>query len=178
MKPADHPDFFRFPAPEGRSRESAIRLDAEGRFWDHGSLIENPAMQRAFLRWIARHPDDGRPILTNGYDWTYFTVDDTPFRVVRCARSGDGLRIGLDDESEELLRGPVWLGGQGALYTRVKDGQFEARFRRDVQAGLGDAVVAQADGGFGLDDGVRVIAVLPRRPEPLSPPKKSRSSGP
>ena len=32
MKPGDHPEFFRFPAPEGRSRESTIRLDAEGTF--------------------------------------------------------------------------------------------------------------------------------------------------
>ena len=28
MKPGDHPEFFRFPAPPGRSRESTIRLDA------------------------------------------------------------------------------------------------------------------------------------------------------
>ena len=41
MKPGDHPEFFRFPAPEGRSRESEIRLDAEGHFHDHGERVEH-----------------------------------------------------------------------------------------------------------------------------------------
>ena len=40
MKPGDHPEFFRFPAPEGRSRESTILLDREGRFWHDGELVE------------------------------------------------------------------------------------------------------------------------------------------
>ena len=30
VEPGDHPEFFRFPAPEGRSRESTIRLDRRG----------------------------------------------------------------------------------------------------------------------------------------------------
>ena len=70
MKPGDHPEFFRFPAPEGRSRESTIRLDAEGRFHHEGNVVEHPKLAEAFHTWIARHPDDGRYILTNGYDWT------------------------------------------------------------------------------------------------------------
>ena len=82
VKPGDHPEFFRFPAPEGRSRESTIRLDAAG------SLLARRAPGRArgaarpaLHAWISRHPDDGRYILTNGYDWTYFTVDDAPYFV-------------------------------------------------------------------------------------------------
>lgn len=31
--------------------------------------------------WIARHPDDGRVILTNGMDWCYILVDDLPLRI-------------------------------------------------------------------------------------------------
>ena len=40
-------------------------------------------MATAFASWITTHPDDGRFILTNGYDWTYFTVKDAPFFVKR-----------------------------------------------------------------------------------------------
>ena len=69
------------PAPEGRSRESTIRLDADGRFFHEGERVEHPGLEAAMHTWIARHPDDGRYILTNGYDWTYFTVDDVPFFV-------------------------------------------------------------------------------------------------
>ncbi len=44
MKPGDHPEFFRFPAPEGRSRESTIRLDGRGRFWHDGALVEHAGL--------------------------------------------------------------------------------------------------------------------------------------
>src|SRR5215472_2124596 len=44
VKPGDHPEFFRFPAPEGRSRESTIRLDAEGHFFHEGHKVEHPKL--------------------------------------------------------------------------------------------------------------------------------------
>lgn len=86
MKPGDHPDFFRFAPPPGTSRESSIRLDREGRFWHDGARVDHPALERGLRSWIARHPDDGRPILSNGYDWCYFQADDAPLFV-------DALRI-------------------------------------------------------------------------------------
>lgn len=177
MKPGDHPEFFRLPPPPGRSRESAIRMDAEGRFWDHGLPIDNPAMQRAFRRWIRRHPDDGRFILDNAYDWTYFTVEDTPFRVVGCVPSDAGLRVRLDDDSEEILQGPVWSGHQGALYARVKGGVFDARFQPNAQASLGPVLAEQEGGGFGLVSGGTVLPVLDRAPEPLGGPARSPLRG-
>ena len=86
MRPGDHPDFYRLPAPEGRSRESTIVLDREGRFWHDGRIVEHAGLGAALHSWIARHPLDGRYILTNGYDWTYFTVDDAPFFVRSATR--------------------------------------------------------------------------------------------
>ena len=65
-KPGDHPEFFRFPAPEGRSRESTIRLDGEGRFFHDDEPVAHPKLAAALHTWIARHPDDGRYILTAG----------------------------------------------------------------------------------------------------------------
>ncbi len=101
VKPSDHPDFFRFPAPEGRSRESTIVLDAEGRFWHEGARVEHPPLASALHRWIARHPDDGRYILTNGYDWTYFTVEDVPFFVQALKAETDRVLLALSDDTEE-----------------------------------------------------------------------------
>jgi hypothetical protein len=89
MKPSDHPEFFRFPAPEGRSRESSIVLAADGRFFHEGEPVTHPGMHQAFASWLQRHPDDGRYILSNGYDWTYLTVEG-PARFVRAVRSADG----------------------------------------------------------------------------------------
>src|SRR6187455_615956 len=99
-KPGDHPDFFRFPAPPGQSRESSIVLDAQGRFWHDGALVEHPGMARAFAGWIGRHPDNGRFILSNDFDWTYFTVRDVPLFVRSVRAVGGAPSAELSDGSE------------------------------------------------------------------------------
>jgi hypothetical protein len=146
MKPGDHPEFFRFPAPEGRSRESTIRLDAAGRFWHEGRQVEHAGLATAFHSWIRRHPDDGRYILSNGYDWSYFTVDDAPYfvRAVRIEPQrvtlllSDGTEEDWDPESSRV-------GPDGALYAPVKrkapGGPFEAKFTQHAQASLAPAMV-------------------------------------
>jgi hypothetical protein len=137
MKPGDHPDFFRLPPPPGRSRESSIRLDADGRFSHDGAPVEHAAMAVAFASWIARHPDDGRFVLTNGYDWTYFQVDDTPFFVEHLRATPDGPVLRLFDGSEEPLDATTLrLDGEGRVRLRVKGGAFDAKFTRTGQLAL------------------------------------------
>jgi hypothetical protein len=149
MRPADHPEFFRLPPPEGRSRESSIRLDAAGRFSHDGAPVEHPGMARAFASWIARHPDDGRYILSNGWDWTYFTVDDVPFFVERVFEREGRPWLALSDGSEEPLAPDGFcLRGEDALYVRVKGGEFEARFGRQAQLGLAPWLEERTDGGL------------------------------
>ncbi len=154
MKPSDHPDFFRFPAPEGRSRESSIVLDSEGRFWHGQALVEHPALTAALHRWIARHPEDGRMILTNGYDWTYFTVLDAPYfvRALRLEPALEPERVVLllsDDSEEEWDPAASRVGPNGAVYARVKaserGGPFEAKFTRHAQTSLAPLLV-EGDG--------------------------------
>ncbi len=146
MKPGDHPEFFRFPAPEGRSRESTLRLDGEGRFFHDDALVEHPKLAEALHTWIARHPDDGRFILTNGYDWTYFTVDDVPY-FVRSLRITDGgpterdAVLVLSDGTEETLDpSTLTVGPRGDLYLEVKHaakgGRFRAKLTRFAQTQL------------------------------------------
>ncbi len=152
MRPGDHPEFFRFPAPEGRSRESSIVLDAEGRFHHDGALVEHPGMARAFASWIGRHPDDGRFILNNGYDWSYFTVEDVPLFVLGVSERAGGLWLSLSDGTEsELEPAAVELGAQGALYTPVKNGEFRARFTQAAQIALGPWLVNDDNGRVFLE---------------------------
>jgi hypothetical protein len=151
MRPADHPDFFRLPPPEGRSRESTIRLHASGRFSHDGAPVEHPGMARAFASWIGRHPDDGRYILSNGWDWTYFTVEDVPFFVERVFERDGWPWLALSDGSEEpLAPNGVSLRGEDALYVRVKGGEFDARFARHAQLGLSPWLEEREDGGVSL----------------------------
>lgn len=146
MKPGSHPDFFRFPAPAGRTRESTISLDREGRFWHDNALVENPSMKLAFAKWISRHPDDGRFILSNGFDWTYFTVEDVPFFVtavhIQNEPEGESLLLTLSDDSVEALNpNGMRIGTQEALYIRVKDDSFDARFTQNAQTALAPLLV-------------------------------------
>ncbi len=159
MKPGDHPEFFRFPAPEGRSRESTIRLDAEGVFFHDGAKVEHEKLVHALHSWISRHPDDGRYILTNGYDWTYFTVDDAPYFVLG-VRPADGaaepaaLSLVLSDGTEETWDPHTTRVGAGdALYAQVKrgasHGPFEAKFSRHAQLALAPYLVEAEGSGAG-----------------------------
>lgn len=154
VKPGDHPEFFRFPAPEGRSRESTIRLDAEGRFFHDQALVEHPKLADALHTWIARHPDDGRYILTNGYDWTYFTVDDVPY-FVRSLRAEDGeaMLVLSDGTVEPLDPATARTGDGGALYLQVKKdakgGPFDAKLTRFAQTQLAP-FLREEDGGLVL----------------------------
>jgi hypothetical protein len=163
MKPGDHPEFFRFPAPEGRSRESTIRIDADGRFWHEGALVEHPGLAAALHSWISRHPDDGRYILTNGYDWTYFKVDDAPYFVRAVKVDGERVLLALSDGTEE-----GWdpkqsrVGADGAIYTRVKaaakGGPYEAKFTRHAQTALAPLLVDQG-GAPAVRMGERVVPI-------------------
>jgi hypothetical protein len=164
VKPGDHPEFFRFPAPEGRSRESTIRLDREGRFWHEGNPVEHAKLAQAMHGWVSRHPDDGRYILTNGYDWTYFTVEDAPY-FVRSARVGrDAVVLQLSDGTEEAWDPASTRIGEGdALYARVKasDGRkpFEAKFTRYAQAQLAPVLESTAGGAPAARVGGRVVRI-------------------
>lgn len=144
MKPADHPDFFRRPAPAGRSRESAIVLDRQGRFWHEGAPVEHQGLARALARWLDRHPDDGRFILSNGYDWCYLTVEDTACFVTALRIEGDDVELELFDGTREPLDPTTArLDLDDVLRVRVKAGQVEARFTRRAQLQL--AAVLDAD---------------------------------
>lgn len=151
-RPSDHPEFFRLPPPDGRSRESTVVLDAEGRFHHDGAIVEHAGMARAFASWIELHPDDGRFILNNGYDWSYFSVVDVPFFVLSVRQAEGHLAMQLSDGSESVLD-PFTLqaGPQGALYTQVKGGRFRARFTQAAQTSLGTWLSSAENGEFFLE---------------------------
>ncbi len=146
------------PPPEGRSRESTIRLDANGHFFHEGERVEHPGLEAAMHTWIATHPDDGRFILTNGYDWTYFTVEDVPFFVRAVRVEPERVVLRLSDGTEEPWD-PVKSRVVGdRLYAKVKNDRFEARFDRHAQNALGE-VLEEEDGKLVARIGRRAISL-------------------
>jgi uncharacterized protein len=147
MKPGDHPDFYRVAPPPGTSRESTIVLDREGRFWHDGAPVEHAALDKAMRSWITRHPEDGRWILSNGYDWTYFRVEGSPHHVTGLRIDGDPSAPAGDEsaravtlilaggDEEPLDPATLSLDEQGVVHARVK-GDRDARFSRHAQTEL------------------------------------------
>ncbi|MEZ4294811.1 MAG: hypothetical protein R3B70_07530 [Polyangiaceae bacterium] len=138
MKPGDHPDFFRFAPPPGASRESTIVLDRQGHFFHDGQRVDHPGLEKALRSWISIHPDDARPILTNGYDWCYFRPEATPMFVEAVAVQGDGtatLKL-FDGTEEPLTPESLSIDDDGVVHARVREGRMEARFLRHAQIGL------------------------------------------
>lgn len=167
MKPGDHPEFFRFPAPEGRSRESTIRLTRSGQFEHDGHVVAHPGMALAFAKWLRRHPDDGRFILSNGYDWTYLHVEDTPYFIQsvhldHAPPDDPQLMLILSDQTKEpLALDSVRVGADDALYCWVKGGEFEARFTRFAQQQL-EPLLVEFDGEIALQLGARRVVPAAR----------------
>lgn len=119
-------------------------------------------MQQAFAGWVRRHPDDGRFILSNGYDWTYFTVDATPFFVAGVSGRDGAVWLTLNDGSQEPLHEPLWLRSD-VLHTRVKNAQFDARFQPAAQVALGEWLREEA-GQYFVGAGTLEIPVLAAPP--------------
>jgi uncharacterized protein len=153
--PSSDSQFFQRPPPEGRSRESTIVLGKDGHFLHDGVEVEHPRIRQAMHTWIDRHPDDGRYILNNGYDWTYFTVEDAPFFVRSVTDDGMGFPVAvLSDGTEEPIGTHLRLGEHDSLYVEVKAGDlhgpFEAKFSRHAQAQLGPYLVEKGEEGVAL----------------------------
>ena len=88
------PRVLPLPRPRGAlAGEHHPPRSARGASGTTGARSSTPG-SRGAARLDCRHPDDGRYILTNGYDWTYFTVDDAPYlRAQRCASTPDAVLL-------------------------------------------------------------------------------------
>lgn len=144
MKPGDHPDFFRLPPPAGRSRESSIVLSKDGRFFHDGAPVEHPGMHKAFASWLTRHPDDGRYILSNGYDWSYISVEGPAHfvRAVRAQNQRPELEL-LDGRTLALDPTAVTSDQEGRLWLRLPEGE-QACFTAAAQLELAPWLVERA----------------------------------
>jgi hypothetical protein len=169
--PADAPPAFT-PLPPGASRETRIRRDAQGRWFDDGAPIEHERLCRAFDRWLDRAPD-GRYCLHNAIHWVYVEVDGPPAFVRSATLEGDRVRLSLAGGREELLDpDTLRIGPDGALYCDVRAGRLAARFDNAATMALAPLLGEDAEGLF-LTLGGRVVRP-PRVTDPLAWPERRR----
>jgi hypothetical protein len=107
-------------------------------------------MQRAFASWLRRHPDDGRFILSNGYDWTYLTVEGPAFFVQSVlAAQADRPQLQLLDGRILPLQAPdLRCDAAGRLWLRLPEGE-QACFTGAAQRAL-EPWLTEQEGRVGL----------------------------
>lgn len=154
----------------GRTRETTIARDAQGRWSQDGQALEHPKLTRAFDRWVAR-ADDGRYCLKNDINWAYISLEGAPFfvRSVRIARSGDKVDVTLvlsNDTEQPLRPSTLRTAEDGSLYCDLNDGMV-ARFDRSAMTQL-EALIGEDAQGVYLEIGGSKIR--PKvSPNPLQP---------
>jgi len=107
-----------------------IYIDKEGNWYQDGI----PILHRwtyLYNNKLLRRDEEGRYYVDEGRGRVYVYVEDTPFVVKMIDKRQDGFFIILNDETEEKLDfKSLWLNNENIPYTRVKNGEFEARFSR------------------------------------------------
>jgi hypothetical protein len=118
------------------TRETTIRRDAEGIWYQDDEPLDHPNLTRAFDRWIER-AEDGRYCLKNDINWAYFQLEGAPYFVERVHKDPQGLPqlVLSNDAVEPLAADTLRIGPEGALYCDVKAGMV-ARFQRHAATQL------------------------------------------
>jgi uncharacterized protein len=151
----------------GLTRETSIRRDARGRWFNGDDPIDHPLVVRAFDGWIDR-AEDGRLCLSNDINWAYIVVDGPPYTVRGVAQEGADVILLLSGDLRQRLD-PATLrqGPDGGLYCDVRDGRLAARFDRYAATQLVDLAGGEDDDGPYLDLDGRVRP--PVVDDPLQP---------
>jgi hypothetical protein len=133
----------------GKTRETHIRRDAQGRWFDGADPLEHPNLIRAFDTWLDR-ADDGRYCLRNDINWAYVSIEGPPLfvRAVRLETGGLPWLAFSDERSEQLDPRTLRQDEGGALYCDARAGQFVARFDRHAQQQLEPVLQEDAQGVY------------------------------
>jgi hypothetical protein len=132
----------------GRTRETKIRRDRNGRWYENGVPLEHPNLTRSFDAWIDR-AEDGRFCLSNDINWAYVAIEGPAYFVRDLAPVDGALVLLLSGDRREPLRGETLRQGpDGALYCDVREGRCPARFDNHAALKLGDLLGEDAGGTF------------------------------
>ena len=127
----------------GYTRETSIRRDPAGRWFDGEERIAHDNLVRSFERWIDRAPD-GRFCLKNDIHWVYATIEGAPYFVRSVTIEGDQVRLHLSGDRVEILD-PHTLrtAPDDSLWCDVLEGRVPARFENHATTQLAPLLVEQ-----------------------------------
>lgn len=118
-----------------------IRLDANGTWLHEGLRFENQRVVDLFSRSVDR-TEGGTWVLKVGRFTYPIVVDDVGFFVERADWEASPPRIWLSDGSDEVLEArDLRYADGGRLYCPIKEGRYEARFKRSVYHAIAEYLV-------------------------------------
>ena len=133
--------------PPGFSRETRIRRDRFGQWFDGQEPVTNGAIAAAFDRWIDLAPD-GRYCLRNAINWAYVEIEGAPI-FVRSVDLTDRVELRLSDgQSEQLDPTTLFIDDEGLLHCQVREGTMKAAFTNQALMQLEPIAGEDADGMF------------------------------
>ena len=149
---------------QGHTRETEIRRDARGRWFNGHDLIDHPNLTRSFDGWVDR-AEDGRFCLSNSINWAYVEIEGPAYFVKDVVPSAEGVGLLLSGDLRERLD-PASLrqGPEGALWCAVREGRCPARFDNHAIGKMSDWIREDEDGVYVLIGGEKV-----RPPEIVDP---------
>lgn len=148
----------------GYTRETSIRRDRGGRWFDGEIPIEHPGLIASFDAWIDRAPD-GRFCLSNDINWAFVAIDGAPY-FVRSLNLAD-MTVELSGGGREPLDlDSLRVGPDDALWCDVRGGRVPAVFDNHAATQLAP-LLSEDDEGPYLTVGERVVRPL-RVEDPLS----------
>lgn len=135
---------------QGRTRETDIRRDAGGRWFNGEDPITHPQLTRAFDGWIDR-AEDGRFCLSNAINWAYIEVEGPAYFVKDVEPSPEGIRLLLSgDLREPLDPDSLRQGLDGSLWCTVRQGRCPARFESFALVKMSDWIGEDEEGVYVL----------------------------
>ena len=151
---------------QGRTRETDIRRDARGRWFNGEDRITHPNLTRSFDAWVDR-ADDGRFCLSNSINWAYVEIEGPAYFVkdVEASAYGVGLRLS-GDLTERLDPTSLCQGPEGALWCAVREGRCPARFDNHAVSKMSEQIGEDENGVYVLVGAEKVRP--PETPDPLS----------
>lgn len=149
--------------PRYEYRGGEIRLDKEGHWYHEGEQITHELTVDLFSRSVRRDPAGGY-CLEVGYECAPIAVEDTPFMVRSATLEGGGVRVRLNDKTEEALDlATLRVGADDVLYCDVKNREFPARFLRPAYYQLMRALV-ETDQGYAVRVGDKLWPIRTANP--------------
>lgn len=133
---------------KGWTRETNIRRDARGNWFENEVLVEHPGVKKAFDSWVAKAPD-GRYCLENKIHWVYVELEGPPVFVRHLKVEDSGIQLMLSNGLNETLDAiTLRQSSEGILYCDVSNRQLVAQFDSNAMMEMMDVIGSDEQGLF------------------------------